>query len=220
MDNNDILTSMDAEGGLPSLPRLRFNKEGNLLAVTTADNGIKILATTTGRRSVRVVEAPSFEALRSPIESAAIKNGVDPMARNMEKPKTLDDVTDKTKPWQLAEIIDPAQCRQVTMPDSMDAVNKVARLLYTNSGFDVLALGSNGIQKLWKWTRSEQNPGGKATANVVPQQWQPNSGLVMTNDVTGVNLEEAVPYIALSKNDSYVMSACGGKCYQEQLLIK
>ncbi|XP_028069726.1 topless-related protein 2-like isoform X4 [Camellia sinensis] len=161
MDNNDILTSMDAEGGLPSLPRLRFNKEGNLLAVTTADNGIKILATTTGRRSVRVVEAPSFEALRSPIESAAIKNGVDPMARNMEKPKTLDDVTDKTKPWQLAEIIDPAQCRQVTMPDSMDAVNKVARLLYTNSGFDVLALGSNGIQKLWKWTRSEQNPGGK-----------------------------------------------------------
>ncbi|XP_028069728.1 topless-related protein 2-like isoform X6 [Camellia sinensis] len=164
MDNNDILTSMDAEGGLP--------------------------------------------------------NGVDPMARNMEKPKTLDDVTDKTKPWQLAEIIDPAQCRQVTMPDSMDAVNKVARLLYTNSGFDVLALGSNGIQKLWKWTRSEQNPGGKATANVVPQQWQPNSGLVMTNDVTGVNLEEAVPYIALSKNDSYVMSACGGKCYQEQLLIK
>ncbi|CAL5346745.1 unnamed protein product [Camellia sinensis] len=111
MDNNDILTSMDAEGGLPSLPRLRFNKEGNLLAVTTADNGIKILATTAGLRSLRVVEAPSFEALRSPIESAAIKNGVDPMDRNMEKPKTLDDVTDKTKPWQLAEIIDPAQCR-------------------------------------------------------------------------------------------------------------
>ncbi|KAF5956257.1 hypothetical protein HYC85_003482 [Camellia sinensis] len=172
MDNNDILTSMDAEGGLP------------------------------------------------------VNNGVDPMARNMKKPKTLDDVTDKTKPWQLAEIIDPAQCRQVTMPDSMDAVNKVALLLYTNSGFGVLALGSNGIQKSWKWTRSEQNPSGKsifveenselgeglkATANVVPQQWQPNSGLVMTNDVTGVNLEEAVPCIALSKNDSYVMSACGGK---------
>ncbi|PKI49788.1 hypothetical protein CRG98_029837 [Punica granatum] len=33
----------------------------------------------------------------------------------------------------------------------------------------------------------------------------------MSNDVTGVNLEEAVPCIALSKNDSYVMSACGGK---------
>lgn len=51
----------------------------------------------------------------------------------------------------------------------------------------------------------------KATASVVPQHWQPNSGLLMTNDVSGVNLEEAVPCIALSKNDSYVMSACGGK---------
>ena len=57
---------------------------------------------------------------------------------------------------------------------------------------------------------SELGEGLKATANVVPQLWQPNSGLVMTNDVTGVNLEEAVPCIALSKNDSYVMSACGG----------
>lgn len=33
----------------------------------------------------------------------------------------------------------------------------------------------------------------------------------MTNDTAGVNLEEAVPCIALSKNDSYVMSAAGGK---------
>lgn len=45
----------------------------------------------------------------------------------------------------------------------------------------------------------------------MPQHWQPNSGLVMTNDVSDNNPEEAVPCIALSKNDSYVMSACGGK---------
>lgn len=32
----------------------------------------------------------------------------------------------------------------------------------------------------------------------------------MTNDVPE-NSEDAVPCIALSKNDSYVMSACGGK---------
>ncbi|KAK6233237.1 hypothetical protein SCA6_003310 [Theobroma cacao] len=88
---------------------------------------------------------------------------------------------------------------------------KVVRLLYTNSGFGILALGSNGVQKLWKWPRNEQNPSGEATANVVPQHWQPNSGLLMTNDVSGVNLEEAVPCITLSKNDLYVMSATGGK---------
>ncbi|GAB4855618.1 Topless- protein 3 [Ancistrocladus abbreviatus] len=211
MDNVNIVTHTDADGGLPSLPRLRFNKEGNLLAVSTADNGFKILATAAGLRSLRVVDAPSFEALRTPIEAVGIKSGVDTMTRSIEKPRTLEDATDKTNPWQMAEIVDPVQCRLVTLPDSMDSASKVARLIYTNSGVGILALGSNGIQKLWKWTRNEQNASGKATASVVPQLWQPNSGLLMTNDVSGVNLEEAVPCIALSKNDSYVMSAGGGK---------
>lgn len=53
-----------------SLPRLRFNKEGNLLAVTT-DNGFKILANAVGMRSLKAVESTTpFEALRSPMESA------------------------------------------------------------------------------------------------------------------------------------------------------
>lgn len=33
----------------------------------------------------------------------------------------------------------------------------------------------------------------------------------MTNDITDINPEEAVSCFALSKNDSYVMSASGGK---------
>ncbi|GJT57836.1 topless-related protein 3-like protein [Tanacetum coccineum] len=238
MDNVNILTTTEAEGGLPMFPRLRFNKEGNLLAVATADNGIKILANAVGLRSLRTTEAPSFEASKASIEPTANKmasssaignpssvnckversspvrpsnflNGGDSVGPSMEKPRNLDD--DKMKPRQLTEILDAAQCRLVTMPDSADASSKVARLLYTNSGVGIVALGSNGIQRLWKWARNEQNPTGKATANVIPQHWQPNSGLLMTNDVTGVNLEEAFPCIALSKNDSYVMSASGGK---------
>ncbi|XP_022748365.1 topless-related protein 3-like isoform X2 [Durio zibethinus] len=240
MDDINLLTLTDAEGGLPSHPRVRFNKEGNLLAVTTADNGFKILANAVGLRSLRAIETSSFDPLRTPIVSAAIKasgsasvanagpvsckvessspvrpspilNGVDPLGRSVEKPRVVDDAIDKTKPWQLAEIVDPVQCRLVTLPDSTDTSCKVVRLLYTNSAVGILALGSNGVQKLWKWPRNEQNPSGKATANVVPQHWQPNSGLLMNNDVTGVNLEEAVPCIALSKNDSYVLSATGGK---------
>ncbi|KAJ8772012.1 hypothetical protein K2173_027189 [Erythroxylum novogranatense] len=238
MDNVNVLTSIEAEGGLPSLPRLRFNKEGNLLAVT-ADVGFKILANAAGMRSLRTMETPAYEAFKSPIEAPAVKvpasgvttispvnckvemsspvrpapilNGVDAVNRSMEKPRTVDDVIDKSKPWQLAEIVDPGECRLVTLPESTDTSTKVVRLLYTNSGVGILALGSNGIQKLWKWVRNEQNPSGKATASVVPQHWQPNSGLLMSNDVSGVNLEEAVPCIALSKNDSYVMSASGGK---------
>lgn len=51
----------------------------------------------------------------------------------------------------------------------------------------------------------------QATASVPPQLWQPSSGILMTNDVADTNPEEAVPCFALSKNDSYVMSASGGK---------
>lgn len=51
----------------------------------------------------------------------------------------------------------------------------------------------------------------KATARIVPQHWQPSSGLLMTNDLPDTKTEEVVPCIALSKNDSYVMSASGGK---------
>lgn len=52
---------------------MRFNKEGNLLAVTTADSGFKILANAVGLRCLKVNETHAFEALRTPIESAAIK---------------------------------------------------------------------------------------------------------------------------------------------------
>nr|GMD21543.1 topless-related protein 3-like isoform X1 [Ipomoea batatas] len=94
------------------------------------------------------------------------------------------------------------------MPEYSEA--KVSRLLYTNSGVDILALSSD-IQKLWKWSYNEQNPSRKATVNSVEQNWQPNSGPLMINDVLVVNLEEVVPCIALSSDDSYVVSAVGRK---------
>lgn len=52
---------------------MKFNKEGSLLAVNTAENGIKILANATGLRSLRVAENQGFEPLRAPIEPATIK---------------------------------------------------------------------------------------------------------------------------------------------------
>ncbi|RWW08250.1 hypothetical protein BHE74_00040558, partial [Ensete ventricosum] len=87
----------------------------------------------------------------------------------------------------------------------------ISKLIYTNSGFAILALASNAIHLLWKWPRNERNSSGKATASVAPQLWQPPSGILMTNDITDTNPEEPVHCFALSKNDSYVMSASGGK---------
>ena len=51
----------------------------------------------------------------------------------------------------------------------------------------------------------------QATATISPQLWQPSSGILMTNDAADTNPDEAVSCFALSKNDSYVMSASGGK---------
>lgn len=50
----------------------------------------------------------------------------------------------------------------------------------------------------------------QATTKVHPQLWQSKSGLLMTNDLTGVAFEESRPCFALSKNDSYVLSASTG----------
>ncbi|CAN1215385.1 Topless-related protein 4 [Linum perenne] len=51
----------------------------------------------------------------------------------------------------------------------------------------------------------------RATASFAPQLWQPPSGILMTNDLSDTSPEDAIPCFALSKNDSYVMSASGGK---------
>ena len=55
-------------------PRLRFNKDGSMLAVTTTDNGIKILANSEGLRLLRAVENRAFvESSRSGGEPSASK---------------------------------------------------------------------------------------------------------------------------------------------------
>lgn len=58
---------------LQASPRLHFNKEGSLLAVTTNDNGIKILANVDGVRLLRMLENRVFEGTRIPPEVVSAK---------------------------------------------------------------------------------------------------------------------------------------------------
>jgi hypothetical protein len=51
---------------LQASPRLRFNREGSLLAVTANENGIKILANTDGQRLLRMLESRAYEGSRGP----------------------------------------------------------------------------------------------------------------------------------------------------------
>ncbi|XP_057508911.1 topless-related protein 4-like isoform X2 [Actinidia eriantha] len=239
MDNVNLLTTTDAEGGLPASPYMRFNKEGILLAISTNDNGIKILANTDGIRLLNTVESRSFDAPRvgsaavvkaptfgtfgvpnapggssivdrpAPMASIAAMNG-DNRSLVDVKPRIADESADKSRIWKLTEINEPSQCRSLRLPDTLTAM-RVSRLMYTNSGLAILALSANAVHKLWKWQRNDRNLIGKATASVAPQLWQPSSGILMTNDISDTNPEDAVPCFALSKNDSYVLSASGGK---------
>ncbi|GFZ16618.1 transducin family protein [Actinidia rufa] len=245
MDNSNILTVTDADGGLPASPRLRFSKEGSLLAVTTSDNGIKILANTDGLRILRMVDSRTFEGSRGLSEAINVKQpiagalgpitnvsapivppersdrvqppisigtlaGVD-SSRVADMKSRISDNVDKIKSWKLPDIVDPAQLKALRLPDPLTA-SKVVRLLYTNSGVALLALASNAVHKLWKWQRTDRNPSMKSTASIVPQLWQPSNGALMTNDLSDAkSSEESAACIALSKNDSYVMSASGGK---------
>ncbi|XP_055820976.1 protein TOPLESS-RELATED PROTEIN 2-like isoform X1 [Solanum dulcamara] len=245
MDNTNMLTATDGDGGLPASPKLRFNKEGSLLAVTTSDNGIKVLANTDGQRMLRMLESRAFEGSRAlsdvnvkppiagslgpiPNISGSAPQIIERSDRTQQsmsignlatmessrvpdvKPRIAENM-DKIKSWKFSDIADSSQLKTLKLPDPLLA-SKVLRLLYSNSGLSVLALGSNAIHKLWKWQRNERNPSGKSSAAVVPQLWQPTNGALMSNDVGDAkSAEDAAACIALSKNDSYVMSASGGK---------
>ncbi|OMP03724.1 hypothetical protein CCACVL1_02292 [Corchorus capsularis] len=225
--------AVDADGGLPASPRLRFNKEGLLLAVTTSDNGIKILGNSDGSRLIRMLESRGIDKSQGPSEPVNSKplivNALGPMgnaaiAPALEHPDRVPHVvsidnlgtmdssrlvdvkpriseeTDKIEGWRIPDIIDPSHLKALQLPDAITS-GKVVRLLYTNSGLALLALAFNAVHKLWKWQRSERNPSGK-----------PPSGTHMTNDISDTKpAEESAAYIASSKNDSYVMSASGGK---------
>ncbi|CAL0307112.1 unnamed protein product [Lupinus luteus] len=239
MDNTNLLTTVDGDGGLPASPCIRFNKEGILLAVSTNDNGVKILANAEGIRLLRTVDNRNFDASR--VASAAVVKtptigafpstnvtigtslvdralpvpvvvGANNDTRSLAdvKPRIVDEAVEKSRIWKLTEINEPAQCRTLKLPDSLSST-RVSRLIYTNQGVAILALAANAVHKLWKWQRNDRNPSGKASASIQPQLWQPSTGILMTNDIGDTNPEEAVSCFALSKNDSYVMSASGGK---------
>ncbi|KAI7728572.1 hypothetical protein M8C21_001090 [Ambrosia artemisiifolia] len=216
MDSVNLLTTVDAEGGLPASACIKFNKEGILLANRSFD------ASRVASASVVKSSAMTTFGVANPSAGPSVMDRVTTMppmiAMNGDnrslvdvKPRVGDESMEKSRIWKLTEITEPSQCRSLRLPDTTSSTMKVSRLIYTNSGLAILALAANAVHKLWKWQRNDRNSTGKATANVVPQLWQPTSGILMTNVITDTNPEEAVPCFALSKNDSYVMSASGGK---------
>ncbi|KAF8034494.1 hypothetical protein BT93_C0724 [Corymbia citriodora subsp. variegata] len=208
MDDDNLLTSTDADGGLPVSPCIRFNKEGNLLAVSTSDNSIKILANSDGIRLLRTVDNRPFDA--SGVTPGPIMKDSESMAD--VKPRIADESGDKSRIWKLTEINEPSQCYSIRLPDIITAP-RVSRLIYSNSGRAILALSSNAVHKFWKWEASNENSQGKAAISVESRLWRPPDWNWMTNDTSDTNPEDAVPCFALSKNEAYIILASGGEIY-------
>eukprot|EP00243_Klebsormidium_subtile_P002562 TRINITY_DN1516_c0_g2_i1.p1 TRINITY_DN1516_c0_g2~~TRINITY_DN1516_c0_g2_i1.p1 ORF type:complete len:423 (+),score=90.65 TRINITY_DN1516_c0_g2_i1:93-1271(+) len=117
---------------------------------------------------------------------------------------------------KLLEFSEPSEVRSVRCPDTLPPA-KIARLLYTNAGTSLLALTVTAVHKVWKWTRS--NLDRKLDPSSAWVLWQPSNGNMMTNDTSPeTRLETTSHCIALSKNDSYVMSASGGRVSLYNLL--
>ncbi|TYI22654.1 hypothetical protein ES332_A06G118300v1 [Gossypium tomentosum] len=126
------------------------------------------------------------------------------------KQKIVDNSNNKSGVCKIIQISMPSQCKSLQLNGCGEA-DKISKLIYTNAGNAILALASNAAHLLWKWPQNDLNLSGKATTDVPPQLWQPRScSRMMTNDLTDSTPEEAVPCFALSKNDSYLLSASGG----------
>lgn len=90
-------------------------------------------------------------------------------------------------------------------------VIQIARLQYTCFGAGLLALDTNALHKLWKWNREDRNLSEQATTNYSPELWRPNGEIDMKNDTSARGPGEVNPCMALTNNDSYLMSCSGGK---------
>ncbi|OMO61635.1 hypothetical protein CCACVL1_23364 [Corchorus capsularis] len=203
MDNVELLTTIDA-GGLPANPHIRLNEEGTLLAVIANENKIKILATYCGLRLLKA-SVHGFVDSSSDVSDSLRQVNILVVSQLL----LVEDLSFLI--LFIFQINRPSQCQSLQLSGHRKG-DKISRLIYTNAGNAILALASNASHFLWKWAQNDLNLSGKATSNVPPQLWQPRScSRPMTNDLTGSKLEEAVPCLALSKNDSYLLSASGGK---------
>ncbi|GLU01278.1 hypothetical protein SLE2022_185900 [Rubroshorea leprosula] len=221
MNKVELLTTIDPAGDLPPNPCIRFNKEGTLLAVFANQNKIKILATEDQDQLLQTAENYSVDTPQD-VSDTLRKPAVNPtssvdqsgradghMLKDMEN-NLVYKTNNKSEICKFVQIKQPSQCLSLWLLPH-EKGNKISKLLYTNAGNAILALASNGTHLLWKWPQNNFNSSGEATTKVPPQLWQPRScSRLMTNDLMGCNPEKAVPCFALSKNDSYLMSASGG----------
>ncbi|KAK0571084.1 hypothetical protein LWI29_010705 [Acer saccharum] len=224
MDKVELLTTTDADGDLPENPHFCFNKMGTLLAVIANGNKIKILATDIDLQLMNLPGSYYTDAARvlsnslrmlalnpstSAVADAAVAEGDDALVD--AEADISGEADDGFRSSVGNPIIIIPRCLPLPLPSYVN-VKKISRLVYYTAGNAILALASNGVHLRWKWPKDDDlNQSGQATAKVTPQLWQPKNSLqLLINDVSDNNPEASVSCFALSKNNSYLISASGG----------
>ncbi|KAG9156020.1 hypothetical protein Leryth_012087 [Lithospermum erythrorhizon] len=208
IDNAESFSVLDV-GDSDSTPSICVNKKGTLMAVSAKLNRIKILADEDGREVLQSFTFPLADSSGSFTETL-----------NKEKDVNLEDNTraqapimmndTKLKSQSNSKIVEVSRCRTLSLPSEFKSF-MICRLVYTRAGDGILALLANGIHSLWRWPKTCPTTPGQATTEHAPQLWQPN-GRLMMNDVRISSIPSSLysPCFALSKNDSYLLSASGG----------
>ncbi|XP_076944870.1 topless-related protein 4-like [Bidens hawaiensis] len=106
------------------------------------------------------------------------------------------------------EITEPSQIRSLKLPDTLLPV-EVLKIVHYGDG--ILVLAYNAVHKLWKWPKNAQTQTANASVDVAPQLCQHRSGILMTNDIKDVNLEDRLASLAVSDNHCYAVSTSGGE---------
>ncbi|XP_073014624.1 topless-related protein 4-like [Primulina eburnea] len=130
MDSINLLCSVDADGGLPASPSIRFNKLGTLLAVSTNDNSVKILANAAGSQLLSIIrDQYTGTSSKAPliVPLGPSNSGAGPSNTSAQNAPTLFlldnvDATGKSKISGPIEITERSQLRSLKLPDRLLSV--------------------------------------------------------------------------------------------------
>ncbi|XP_060208854.1 topless-related protein 1-like isoform X2 [Lycium barbarum] len=218
VNDPQLLTAVDIGGDLPASPYIRFSKQGSLLAVFVDHSRIKILANYCGcfllQASLDASRYLSDSIRKLASYSLGGPSNTSSTDRIVPQEKTVDNLA-SMQPHKIlgnqsiTKVIQVSQCQSLRLPSDVRKY-RVWRLMYTHAGNTLLALVADGIHLLWKWSKSGSNLTGQATTKCTPQLWQPRSGVLLTNSLPRSDAGAISPCVALTKNDSYAISASGG----------
>ncbi|XP_076884506.1 topless-related protein 4-like [Bidens hawaiensis] len=198
------------------------NEEGIQLAESIKDHPVEALKLASEKASKHAEQASIVTAAGVNINvatssSAGTSTGLTPVRRisfpvmpaaNLEDQIMSDAIVEPpVVPSGPKEITDPSQICSLRLPDTLLPV-EVLKIVHYGGG--ILALAYNAVHKLWKWPKNGTQT-ANASVDVAPQLWQPSRGILMTNDIKDVKLEDTLACLAVSNNHGYAVSSSGGK---------